>query len=154
MRKHSMQNILVFLIFSMFAILSLILIVVGIKFYDNIADKSEDNTQLRNSCVYIENKIRSNDKVGGIEVVDVDGTNVLLLTSENGTEYRTAIYQKDGYIMECLLNPANGINTDFGDKIAKADGMTISRDGDVINISITYKNETQNIREKLQTGVI
>lgn len=153
MRKHSMQNILIFVIFCIFAILSLILVVVGVKFYDNISELSSDNTQTRNTCAYLKNKIRSNDRENQISVIDLNGTKVLLLDNESNMNYKTAIFVKDGSLKECLVDPGN-IDISYADEIAKADDMMVDLSKNEINIDITCNGETRHINQNLQTSSV
>ena len=133
--KHSIQNILVFLIFSIFAILSLVLVAVGIKFYTNISNRVEANSGIRTTISYLENKIRSNDYDGGIDVVNVNGKDVLLLSNEGNAEFKTAIYVDDGKLKE-YLTKGNDIQLGYGDTIANVDSMMVDKTPDNINIRL------------------
>ena len=151
--KHSIQNILVFLIFSIFAILSLVLVAVGIKFYTNISSRVDTNSEIRNTIAYLENKIRSNDYDGGIEVVNVDGKDVLLLTNEGNSGFKTAIYVDDGKLKEYLAD-SNDIKLGYGDTIANVDNMTADKTGNNINIRIKCDNKNYYIQKSLNTGAL
>ena len=135
--KHSIQNILVFLIFSIFAILSLVLVAVGIKFYTNISSRVDTNSGIRTTISYLENKIRSNDYDGGIDVVNVNGKDVLLLSNEGNSEFKTAIYVDNGKLKE-YLTKGNDIQLGYGDTIANVDNMIVDKSGKNINIRINY----------------
>lgn len=153
MRKHSMQNILVLIIFSIFAVLSLVLVAVGIKFYTNVSDKVDSNSQMRNTISYLENKIRSNDYKGGIEVVKVGDTDVLLLSSLEDGSYKTAIYAEDGHLKE-YLSSNNDIKLGYGDTIADVDDMSISKEGNNINIVLGINDEKYVIQKSIVSGAL
>ena len=151
--KHSIQNILVFLIFSIFAILSLVLVAVGIKFYTNISNRVDTNSGIRTTISYLENKIRSNDYDGGIDVVNVNGKDVLLLSNEGNSEFKTAIYVDDGKLKE-YLTKGNDIQLGYGDTIANVDNMIVDKSGKNINIRIKCGDKNYYIQKSVNTGAL
>ena len=151
--KHSIQNILVFLIFSIFAILSLVLVAVGIKFYTNISGRVDNNSGIRTTISYIENKIRSNDYDGGIDVVNVNGKDVLLLSNEGNGEFKTAIYVDNGKLKE-YLTKGNDIQLGYGDTIANVDNMIVDKSGRNINIRIKCGDKNYYIQKSVNTGAL
>ncbi len=151
--KHSIQNILVFLIFSIFAILSLVLVAVGIKFYTNISGRVDTNSGIRTTISYIENKIRSNDYDGGIDVVNVNGKDVLLLSNEGNGEFKTAIYADNGKLKE-YLTKGNDIQLGYGDTIANVDNMIVDKSGRNINIRIKCGDKNYYIQKSVNTGAL
>lgn len=151
--KHSIQNILVFLIFSIFAILSLVLVAVGIKFYTNISNRVEANSGIRTTISYLENKIRSNDYDGGIDVVNVNGKDVLLLSNEGNAEFKTAIYVDDGKLKEYLTKD-NDIQLGYGDTIANVDSMMVDKTPDNINIRLKCGDKNYYIQKSVNTGAL
>lgn len=153
MRKHSMQDILIFLIFSIFAILSLVLVAVGIKFYTNVSNKVDENSEMRNTIAYLENKMRSNDFNGGIEVIKVDGKDVLILTATGSDALKTAIYVDDGHLKE-YLSSTDEIKLGYGDIIADVDEMLVQREGNNINISLNYNDRNYVIQKSIISGAL
>lgn len=151
--KHSIQNILVFLIFSIFAILSLVLVAVGIKFYTNISGRVDTNSRIRTTISYLENKIRSNDYDGGIDVVNVNGKDVLLLSNEGNGEFKTAIYVDNGKLKE-YLTKGNDIQLGYGDTIANVDNMIVDKSGRNINIRIKCGDKNYYIQKSVNTGAL
>ncbi|HAQ51191.1 MAG TPA: hypothetical protein DCR12_00295 [Lachnospiraceae bacterium] len=153
MRKHSMQNILVLIIFSIFAVLSLVLVAVGIKFYTNISNKVNDNSQMRNTVAYLENKIRSNDYKGGIDVVKIDGKDVLILSSTADDALKTAIYVDDGHLKE-YLSQNDDVKLGYGDTIADVQDMNISKEGNNLNIVLDINNTKYVIQKSIVSGAL
>lgn len=153
MRKHSMQNILVLIIFSIFAVLSLVLVAVGIKFYTNVSNKVDNNSQMRNTISYLENKIRSNDYEGGIDVVKIDGKDVLILSSAGGESFKTAIYVDDGHLKE-YLSQNDDIKLGYGDTIADVSNMEISREGSNLNIVLDINDTKYVIQKSMISGAL
>ena len=134
-----MQNVLIFIIFSIFAILSLILVVVGIQFYNNISDTTDKNSQIRATVSYLENKLRTNDYEGGVDVVNIDGTDVILLSNESSGEgnadMKTAIYASDGKLREYLAQ-SDDIKLGYADAITDVESMSVVKADNVIHITL------------------
>jgi len=148
-----MQNILVLIIFSIFAVLSLVLVAVGIKFYTNISNKVNDNSQMRNTVAYLENKIRSNDYKGGIDVVKIDGKDVLILSSTADDALKTAIYVDDGHLKE-YLSQNDDVKLGYGDTIADVQDMNISKEGNNLNIVLDINNTKYVIQKSIVSGAL
>lgn len=153
MRKHSMQNILVLIIFSIFAVLSLILVAVGIKFYTNVSNKVNNNSEIRNTVSYLENKIRSNDYEGGIDVVKIGDKDVLVLSSTGGESFKTAIYVDDGHLKE-YLSQNDDIKLGYGDTIADVKDMEISKEGNNLNIVLDINDTKYVIQKSMISGAL
>lgn len=153
MRKHSMQDILVFLIFSIFAILSVVLVAVGIKFYTNISNKVNDNSEMRSTIAYLENKLRSNDYDGGVNVVNIDGRSVLLLTSNIENNAKTAIYVDNGKLKE-YLTIGDELKLGYGDTIANVDSMEVVKEGNMVGITLSYNDKDYLLQKVFYTGAL
>ena len=154
MRRHVMQDILIFIIFSVFAVLSLVLVVVGISFYTNISDKVESNAEIRSSVSYLENKLRSNDYEGGVDVVNIDGKDVIILSNNNNeTSMKTAIYVADGKLQEYLTKD-NELKLGMGDTITSLDAMKVIKTGNNIKITLDLNGENYVIDKTMNSKSI
>ena len=145
--------ILIFVIFSVFAILSLVLVAVGIKFYNNISDKVDHNSQVRAGVSYIENKLRTNDYEGGVEVTKIGDTDVILLSNTDNASMKTAIYAADGKLQEYLTN-AGDIKLGYGDTITKLDKMSVVKNGRDITITLDYDGSDYVINKTMNAGAL
>ena len=152
MRRHSMQDILLFVVFSIFAVLSLVLIAVGIRFYTSISHKVENNSEIRSSVSYIENKLRSSDYEGGVEIAKVDNTDVILLSNPNSS-MKTAIYVSDGKLKEYLVSD-NNIRLGYGDTIADMTSMNVNKTDNTIDITLYYDGTHYSINKTMNAGAL
>ena len=153
MRQHSMQNVLIFIIFSIFAILSLILVVVGIQFYNNISDTTDNNAKVRSTVSYLENKLRSSDYEGGVDVVNIDGTDVILLSNDENADMKTAIYVSDGKLREYFAK-SDDIKLGYADPITDVDSMSVDRTDNMIHITLKVDGDDYIIDKVMYAGAL
>lgn len=94
-------SLLTFVLICTFALLSVMIVAIGIQAYEQIIQNSETNTQLRTSISYTANKIRAHDGVGEIEAKREGDINTLALYQNiEGDDYVTYIYCYDGMLYE------------------------------------------------------
>ena len=72
-----------------------------------------------------------------------DDINTLYLKLDgDDEEYFTKIYYYDGYIREVLCEEDAGLEPGAGNEILEAKGMSISKEGSLITVSITNMDGT------------
>lgn len=153
MHRHSTQDILIFIVFSMFAILSLVLVAVGVKFYNNISDKTDENSEIRACISYLDNKLRSYDYAGGVSIGAYDGTDVIILSDSDNPAVKTVIYASDGKLKEYLALDSNVI-LGYGDDIASVDSMTVTGSDNNINITLEYNADSYVINKTMYAAML
>lgn len=119
-QRGSTNGLLMFLIYGMFALFSLLLVVIGARIYRNIVATGEENTAIRSSFSYISNKIRmSSGTSDTIRLEQRDGIPVLVLTqSYEETDYETLIYYYDGALLEYYGTSGQPFAPESGEKIS------------------------------------
>ena len=117
-RKSPMNGMLLFLIYGMFALFSLVLVVIGARVYRQVAAVSEENTSVRSSCLYVANKVRMNS--GTVRLEQREGYFVLVLeeTSELG-DYETLIYYYNGALCENYQAAGRSFAPEAGEPITE-----------------------------------
>ena len=113
--RHMVDVLFVLTLFCVFALCSILLIAVGAKVYQNTINSMDTHFTSTTSLSYITEKIRQNDKSGGIAIEEFHGNDALVLISEyNNEEYCTYIYSYGGHLKELfskrsiLLSPEAG----------------------------------------------
>lgn len=98
--RSNISSLFIFLLVGLFALLSLLSVLIGVGVYRNVVENVAANEQIRTSLSYVANKVRAADRVGAIEVAEWNGLETLLLREEyDGSPYETRIYclqQEDG----------------------------------------------------------
>ena len=94
-RNRSADTVFALILLTLFAVLALLLVIIGGNAYRATVERTERNNQLRTSVSYIANKVRAAGK--DAELKNVDGVHTLVLReqSETGT-YVTYIYEYNG----------------------------------------------------------
>lgn len=123
------------LLFLAFVLCAIFTVLIGSRVYENITARSNQNFTGNTALSYIANKVRQGDREGMVEVREIDGTKVLVLSqSVDGTAYETWIYYLDGTVRELFANPESGLGLKDGLKIIECGGLDMSLDGSLLTV--------------------
>lgn len=118
---HSVDVVFAVTLFALFAVLSLMLVLIGVRSYSGAVERSAAAAQTRAQVLYLSNKVRSADQAGGVAVRQENGICVLSLAEEtDGEPYETLIYCHDGKLMEQLAAKGDSFEPGNGQEIAEA----------------------------------
>ncbi len=132
------SGVLTFALLAAFALLALLVVVMGARVYKTINDTAESTHASRTAMSYLIGKVRAGDEAGMIGVQSVDGADVLTLGGVYGGEtYYTYIYYYDGGIREYFASAEQTFCADYGEEIVEAQALRISLDGSMLTISMT-----------------
>ncbi len=122
-------------VLSIFAILSLLLVMIGANAYKKIVKDTDENNKIRASLTYVANKVRQNDELGAIAVQKIDEINALTIdTVYSDKPYRTYIYFYDDGIYESFLNKETQFKPDQGTKMVSTENFVIYKDGNSLSL--------------------
>ena len=126
-RRLSVNGMLIFLIYGMFALFSLLLVVIGARVYRTVAAVGEENTAVRTSFSYLANKLRMEAGTeGDIRLEEREGYPLLVIGGSGQTEeYETLIYYYDGMLWEYFGAAGQSFEPGKGEKLIEAAGFTI-----------------------------
>lgn len=126
-RKSPMNGMLLFLIYGMFALLSLFLVVIGAKVYRRVVAVGEENTSVRSSCLYVANKVRMHS--GTMSLEERGGIPVLVLSEESETgEYESQIYFYNGFLCENYQKAGVDFIPEAGERLAEIDQVVFEEE--------------------------
>jgi len=90
---RSISGVFIFLLIGMYALFSLLLVLIGAGVYQRVTDTAAANAQVRTSITYIASKVRAGDEAGSVTVEQIDGAPVLTFAQpDDGELYYTRIY--------------------------------------------------------------
>ena len=154
---HHMDGVYVLLLFAVFAGCILIVLLFGTSAYEKLVERDRAAYDQRTGVQYLAAKIRHSDGadhryVGSISdrtTVDADEINTLYLQfeGEDGEAVPgsyTKIYYYDGYIREILCAEDGGLLPEDGNEILAAEGLQISKAGNLISFSVTNEDGTES----------
>ena len=147
MRRNSVNGLLLFLIYGMFALFSMLLVVIGARVYRNIVAVGEENTQTRAAFSYVSNKVRA--KGGAEDAVSLEereGIGVLTLAGDVENQgYETCIYFYDGKLCESYRSVGQPFSPELGEKIVEVEDF-IMEETDTGQLLISVKDSHGNWR--------
>ena len=109
-KGNAVSVLFTMLLFLVFVLCALFTVLIGSRVYENINVRSDANYTGNTALSYIANKVRQGDRAGMVNVVDVDGTQVLEMKQEIGeSEYVTWIYWDNGSIRELFTDTSSGL---------------------------------------------
>lgn len=100
-QEHAVAGLFVFVLLALFALLSMLLVIIGAQTYRSITVSAEMNTQRRLGVSYVANRVRSADQSGGITLEQYgDITAIVQHVSAEDGAYENRIYCCDGELRE------------------------------------------------------
>ena len=133
-QTHRVNGFLMLLVYGIFALFSLLLVVVGARVYRNIVTTGQRNTQTRAAFSYVTNKIRmGTQSPEAVRREEIEGMEVLVLKAE-AEGYETRIFYYDGALRELYQASDQEFFPDMGEKIVEAADfqVRITEEGNLI----------------------
>lgn len=154
-KAHSIDMLFMLILFSVFAVMSVLLILMGSNVYGRITDTQEVNSNSRNILSYVTNKVRTSQIKDGVCIEEKDGTPVLVIVnSDDEYAYETLIFEKDGKLKEATILPGFEYNLEFGDILAEVSefGFDIDRDADILTLTVDCDGTEKTVDIYIGTG--
>ena len=105
-----------FLIYGLFALFSLLLVVIGARVYRDITTEGRENTQVRAAFSYVANKVRMSAEE--VELTEQEGIQMLVLSGKI-EGYETRIYYYEGALREIFQETEQTFYPEAGETIAE-----------------------------------
>jgi hypothetical protein len=136
-QRGEMRGAFVFALLATFALLSLVVVIVGARSYRMINATAEQAFVSRTGMSYLIGKVRGADEAGQVEIRQESDLSVLTLgQSIDGEAYHTYIYCDGTAVREYFARADLPFSPDFGEKIFDATSLTFSLDKNLLNIEI------------------
>lgn len=136
-QRNDMRGAFIFALLAAFALLSLIVVVVGARSYRGINATAEQAFLSRTGMSYLVGKVRSADAAGQIEIVQEGDLTVLTLGQElDGERYLTYIYCDGTKVCEYFARADVAFSADYGEKIFDANALSFSMKDGLLQIVI------------------
>ncbi len=140
-----MHGLFVFLLIAMFAVFSLMLVLIGMRAYRGTVDISTSNAQVRTGLSYICNRVRAAE--GTVWVRDEQGVPVLVLGQDiEGELYETRIFflpgedGAKGTLREQFVSAEEPFDTDSSEMITDARNVEIAQQDGLVRVVVTTDN--------------
>lgn len=141
-KSHSVNAMFMLVLFTLFAVLSVLLIIIGSNVYKNIVDSQEKNGTARNMLSYVTNKVRTSTKEVFVE--EKDGVQVLVIEVDS---QETLIFFRDGELKEATIAAGDDYNLDFGDVIGYADlfSFELNKNTNMLKLKVVIDGKSKII---------
>ncbi len=123
--RLSIQTLAMLLILTLFVTGAGFVVFYGAKTYASINMQGKADTEVRIVTLYLNNRIKQNDEIGRIALIEDNGMSVLQITQKQETEYFTSLFFKEGILYELTGIDAT-INIDGASKIVKLKEFSMS----------------------------
>lgn len=159
--RLQMSSLFIFLLVGMFALFSLLCVVVGISVYRGLVNTASANEQVRTTLSYIANKVHAADAEGAIEVEAWHGVQALLLREEiDGEPYETRIYflpgegEEPGGLYEHFAFSGDDWGLEGGEFILELEDLRIEQEADKVLLTLQpLESEPLTMRLKPWVGL-
>lgn len=145
-RSHAISGFFVFLLIALFALMSLVLMLIGTRAYQRVADASLSSANGQMITSYLLGKIRAYDQQGHIMLRDMDGTPVLCLGDGlQADDYETRIYFYDGSICEQYAVKDEPLDPELAQPLIQAKSLDMVMETDsLICVTVTQSSGEQS----------
>lgn len=123
-RAHTIDLVFSLTLFCAFAASMLFVLLSGAKIYRGVADRMEENYEVRSCLSYITSKLRHFDTEGAVSLAEFGDSGALLLTQTiDGTEYGTVLYTYRGKAMELFSELPLEFGPEAGSAVLPAESL-------------------------------
>lgn len=138
-QQHIIDILFVLSLFCVFAVSSVLLILLGADIYKKTVQQMGSNYTARTSIAYITEKIRQTDTEYAIEITTQNDTQVLMLNNTiNGIPYATSLYEYDGYLYELFARADLELPLDAGQPVMELQALSFTQpEPNVLKITFT-----------------
>ena len=134
-RRGDMRGVFIFALLATFALLSLVVVLVGAQSYRMINAPAERAYLSRTGLSYLAGKVRAADEAGMLEIRQEDGMDVLALSSLHaGERYITYIYCDNSQVREYFARADIEFSPSFGEEICPAGEMRLTLEQGLLTI--------------------
>ena len=123
--RQSIQTLAMLLILTLFVTGAGFVVFYGAKTYASITRQGKADTEVRTVTLYLNNRIKQNDEINRITLIEDNGISVLQITQKQDTEYYTSLFFKEGILYE-LTGIDTTVNIDGASKIVNLTNFTMS----------------------------
>lgn len=116
--EHRIDTIFILALLVLFAMTSFLVVAIGAKQYQSIADNMTANYETRTITAYLQEKINQSDCSDVLTICTIGNSDALKLTQKiQEQSYDTYIYAYDGYLWEITVSSLTAVAPGNGQKI-------------------------------------
>lgn len=141
---------LIFILF--FCLCALLVVLQGARIYEETALGLQENYTVRTAVSYLKEKIRECGSDSEMEILDLEGRQVLVIREEiKGERYGTYIYLEEGKLKELYIKDNNFSGLCGGQPLVELDSFSASVAGEnIVLFEVGRKGQTESVYIRLE----
>ncbi len=140
-RRHIVDLLFIVALAGVFALSSLLIVVLGINIYKESFTRAQSTASLRTGMFYVCEKIRQSDGGGTVRLAQAEDAPALVVYQTlNETQYETWIFSSGGAVREVTVNAGSAVTKTDGQKIIDAQNLSFTRVGNMLQITASDEN--------------
>ena len=144
-RNHSIAGLFVYLLLAVFAVMSLALVLLGIKTYSTAAEKTSMHNTERILTSYVRTLLRGTDKENAVYTEEKNGVPVLTVRTAEGEEtYIMRIYAYEGNLCEQFTEEETEFNPGYGEALCACGTFTPEIENGLATLAFTEPSGTEH----------
>lgn len=153
-KAHSIDLIFPLLLLLLFCFCAFMVTLEGAGIYEQTTAGFQKNYTVRTACTYLQEKIRECGDASRVEVKEMDGRQVLILSDFYGEEmYASYIYLDQGTLKELFIKKEEIPDLDAGQELMPLDSFEIDRASDhLFRFRVTYDGQEETTWVSLGSG--
>ena len=153
-RNHSIAGLFVYLLLGMFAVMSLALVLLGIKTYSAAAEMTRSHNTERILTSYVRTVLRGSDTQNAVYTEELEGLPVLTVCYAGEEEsYYTRIYAYEGRLCEQFTGEEIEFDPELGETLCPCSSFTPEIENGLVRLTFTEAAGTeQTVYVALQAG--
>lgn len=145
--------IFILVLLCIFAFGALMTASLGSNIYKGIKGDMDSNFEFRTPLSYIATKVRQNDRIDSIRIINKEGTGALVLEApDNGVTCETWIYEYQGFLYEVYLEKGTPFHLEDGLAMIPSHGLEFKLKGNLLQITASdHKGKTRSLSLSFRT---
>lgn len=129
-----MTDVLALMVFAVFALCTLLVLLISARIYQNLTDAGEAQFDRRTAARYITTRVHQAEAVA---VEDFEGCPALVILEETDTEtYQIRIYFYEGAVRELYCEASAKLLPEDGEAILPAKSLDFALEGHVLTVDL------------------
>ena len=143
-RNHSIAGVFVYLLLGIFAVMSLALVLLGIRTYSAAATKTAGHNTERILTNYVRTVLRGSDRAGVVYTEEAAGLTVLTVRDEDEESvYFTRLYCYGGRLMEQFTSDEIEFEPENGESLCDCAGFVPTVEPGLATLRFTDSDGTE-----------
>lgn len=154
MSHTSLDFVFILVLLCIFAFGALMAVILGSNTYKGIKEDMDSNFEFRTPLSYISTKIRQNDSIDSIHIIQKEGLDALVLeTRDNGEICQTWIYEYQDSLYEVYLEKGTPFQLEDGLAMLPSNGLEFTLKDNLLKIKTEdHRGNARSLTLSLRTS--